>query len=142
VVTPLVDADPVALAVAYLASHPDVTAAHGATGRVDGRNRQPYPRTVITDPPGSDGALRWLTLPTLQVEVLGDVDGRPGKAVLRRILYTVLGALMDWPSMPVTGAQPVVTDVTSRVGGGWVPLGNGQPRYVATVQIGLHPPRV
>jgi hypothetical protein len=142
VTQPLADVDATAMAIAYLGNHPDVVAALGGStsGRVAGTNRPPYPRIVITDPPGDDGDLIWRLSPALQVEVLGDIDGGTGKAALRKILYTVLGVLRQWPTIAFGPGQPVVTMVTPAAGGGWIPLGNGQSRYVATVRLTVHPP--
>ena len=141
-VTPLVDADPIGAALPYLNAHADVTAALGGAGRVGGTNRPPYPRVLLTDLPGGDDrTLRHLISSLVQVEVLGDLDGSPGKAALRRMLYVVLGALEEWPRVPVGPQDVVVTSVASASGGGWLPLAD-QPRYVGTVRVHLHPPRV
>lgn len=108
--------------------------------RVGPRNEPPYPCVVLTDPPGTDLSLRHLIAPTLQIEVLGDMDGSPGKPELREILYTILEELVALAdSVQDDPTQPVVTAVTSTGGGGWVPMPTGQPRYLATVQMHLHP---
>lgn len=135
---PLVEVDPAALAIAYLVAHDDVRAALGV-GLVGGVNRPPYPRVVVSDPPGDDRYLTWLIAPTLQIEAIGDLDGTPGKAALRRLAMTVVGALAEWPSAPAIEGQPVITEVRSIGGLGWMPLPTGQPRYVATLRAWIHP---
>lgn len=131
------DADPVAVVVAYLNGHPDAQAVLGGAGRVSSRNEPPYPHCKITDPPGDDRDLRWLTAPLVQLETHGDLDGTPGKAQLRRIHYTLLRVLRDLPDTPQTG--PVVTAVTYPTGGGWLPEPTSQPRYLSRVRLYLHP---
>lgn len=132
-------ADALAAAVAYLGSHPVVLREFGP-GRVGGTADPPYPRIRLTDTPGgSDRDLTWLLEPEVAVEVLGDLDGTPGKAELRRLLYVVLGALADMPFAPAAPGRPVVTSVRSAAAGGWSPTPLGQPRYVATLLVGVHP---
>ena len=136
----LTRADPVAAARAWLLTRTTVSTALGGTGRVGSHNEPPYPCVVLTDPPGNDLTLRHLIAPILQIEVLGDMDGSPGKPALREILYTVLEELVLLTDTPQTDpTQPVVTAVTSSGGGGWVPMPNGQPRYLATVTMHMHP---
>lgn len=136
----LTRADPVAVARAWLLSRQAVTTALGGADRVLADNEPPYPCVVLTDPPGNDRDLRHLIAPMLQIEVMGDMDGSPGKPALREILYTVLEELVVLAESEQTDpAQPVVTAVTSTGGGGWVPMPTGQPRYIATVQMHMHP---
>jgi hypothetical protein len=138
----LAAADGLAAARTWLLSHPDVTAALGGPGRVGSRNEPPYPRVILSDTPGgSDRGLRWLLAPEVTVAVIGDLDGSPGKAELRRILYVVLGALLELPDVPQDApGVPVVTSVDSSAGGGWSPEPTGQPRYISAVRISIHPP--
>lgn len=140
---PLTEVDAAGLAIAYLSGHPDVAAvfaAYGGTaGRVAGVNRPPYPRITVSDPPSGPGLLRWLVSPSVQIEVIGDLDGTPGKAALYRIAMTVVGALVQWPDATFTSDDPVVTYVTAQMPG-WMPLPTGQPRYVSTATVWLHPP--
>ena len=141
----LAETDHVALAVRYLLSLDEVEQALGGEGRVGALNEPPYPRVRITDPPGSDRGLVHLIAPVLQVEVHGDPDGSTGKPRLRRALYTVLQALAGLPEAQALGTFPllpgdaVCTAVTSTGGGGYVPEPTGQPRYLATVQMHVHP---
>lgn len=136
----LVYADPLPRIVAWLGAHPVVTAALGGAGRVGADNRPPYPRVRVIDPPGGDDrGLRWHIARYVQVEVYGDLDGAPGKAALRDITYTVLGALAELPDQPVPPEGPVITSVESAQAAGWSPEPTGQPRYVAGVLVGAHP---
>lgn len=138
----LVDADPVAVVIAYLNSHTAVLAALGGTGRISARNQPPYPHLGVTDTPGgSDLTMRWLIAPEITLKLWGDMDGSPGKAELRRIFYTILTALRDLPDQPTAPGQPVVTDVRSTGAGGWSPEPTGQPQYIGRQQIFMHPPQ-
>lgn len=138
----LTEVDPVAVARAWLTREGSRTsAALAGGGDVGPYNEPPYPCVRLTDPPGNDRTLTHLIAPMLQIEVLGDLDGTPGKPELRRILYTVLEELVELPEQPSAAGEPVVTAVTSTGGGGWSPEPTGQPRYIATVQIHMHPPR-
>ena len=94
---------------------------------------------VRADPPGDDRTLVHLIAPVVQIEVYGDPDGSPGKPALRRILYTVLQSLARLPETPTVAGEPVVTAVVSTGGGGWSPEPTGQPRYLATVRMYMHP---
>lgn len=131
--------DPVAIARAYLLAHPDVQEALGGDDRIGARNEPPYPCVVLSDPPGDDRTLRHLIAPLLQIEVYGDLDGTPGKPVLRGIMYDILEALAALPEQPTVPGQPVVTSVAPSGGGGYVPDPTGQPRYIATVRMHMHP---
>lgn len=137
----LARADPLPAVIAWLDAHPAVAGELGGTGRVAGTNEPPYPRLRLTDPPGDDRQLRWLMAARLRVEALGDLDGSPGKAALRRVLYVALGALKELPDQPANAGGVVITEVVSSAGGGWSPLASGQPRYLATVSVYAHPPR-
>jgi hypothetical protein len=103
------------------------------------RNEPPYPHVRLLDPPGSDRGLQHGLAPLLQIEVLGDLDGSHSKPLLRRILYVILGALAELPDIPAQPGQSVVSYVESSGGGGYVPEPTGQPRYIATVRMHMHP---
>lgn len=138
----LAAADPIPRVISWLGSHAAVTRALGAPGRVGADNVPPYPRLRVLDPPGgTDGALRWLLAPEIQIEALGDLDGSPGKAALRFMLYTALGALKELPDAPAEPGQVVITSVAGLRGGGWARLPTGQPRYIASVTCHVHPGR-
>lgn len=133
-------ADPLPLVVAFLAGHPKVTAALGGPGRVGLYNQAPYPCLTVTDTVGGgDRDLRWLLAPELEFAAFGDLDGAPGKATLRRILYVALGAVTELPELEPAPGDPVITDVRSTRGGGYIPEPTGQPRYVAAVRVWTHP---
>jgi len=126
--------DPLASARTWLLSHPAVL------WPVEPRNEAPYPRCVLTDPPGgSDRGLRWLLAPELTLHMLGDIDGTPGKAELRRMMYVTLEALFELPNFPPAPGAPVVTSVESSGAVGWSPEPTGQPRYIASVRMYMHP---
>jgi hypothetical protein len=137
--------DVVPLVTWWLGQHPEVAAALGA-GHVSMRNEAPWPCLVLTDTTaGSDGDLLHLTSPEIQLEAYGDLGGLPGKAALRKLLYTALGAMRELADQPwpyPDGAPegcPVVTFVQSSRSGGWLPLASGQPRYIAGVRVFCHP---
>lgn len=137
----LAAADPVTVALRALRESADMEQVLGG-GQVGGLNEPPYPRVTVTDTPGGDDrGLRWLIAPELQIEALGDLDGRHGKASLRRIVYTALGVLVEVPEQPTRPGEPVVTAVVSTGAAGWTPLATGQGRYLATVRMYLHPPQ-
>lgn len=139
----LTRADPIPRVMAYLAAHGQVGDALGAPGDASGHigpgNVPPYPRVRLFETPsGSDGDLRRLISPELQLEFLGDLDGAPGKAELRRIAYLVLGALAELPDQPAPAEGPVITAVTSSRAVAWLPEPTGQPRYIAGVRVWSH----
>jgi hypothetical protein len=142
VVDRLVDADPVAFVKGVLGADGDVTTILGGSGRVRGVDRPPYPCLRITNPPGgSDGSLLWLISPVIQIEALGDPDGTPGNAVLRRALYAATTALRRIPEQPYIPGTPVITNVSAVGAGGSSPLPGDRPRYIAQVRLTMHPPR-
>jgi len=77
------------------------------------------------------------------------VLGEPGltgqKPILRAICYRALQALAELPEAQALGEwerldhEPVVTFVESTGGGGYVPEPTGQPRYLATLRLYVHP---
>lgn len=142
---PLSDAVP--LVRWWLGQHPAVTAAFGSSlVNISRWNEPPWPDLVVTDTSaGSDGDLIWLSNPEIQLEAYGDLDGTPGKAALRTLLMTAVGALRELADAPypygagMPDGAPVVTWVQSSVPGGWSPLASGQPRYLAAVRLTVHP---
>lgn len=149
VALPLSDAVP--LVRWWLARHPAVIAAlanpvTGLAGTVSMLDQPPWPDLVISDTTaGSDGDLRRLMSPEIQLEAYGDLDGSPGKAALRNLLYTAIGAMRELGDAPypygsgMPAGAPVVTEVESSRAGGYVPLATGQPRYVGAVRLYVHP---
>jgi hypothetical protein len=139
-VTTFATADPIAAVVAYLAADTAVTTALGGTGHVGGYNTPPYPRLAVTDLDGDDRDLRWITVPVLQLELLGDLDGTPGKPALRAALYVALDALRRIPDAGGSTGGVVITRAESASGARWAPLPpNNQARYVASVRLYVHP---
>lgn len=146
----LAAADPVAVVVARL-RRPGDTRVRAELGVgpdddlgpcIGARNVPPYPRLIVSDPPGgSNRGLRWLMSPVVQIEAVGDLDGRPGKAALRRLLFVALQDIKGIPDEATPPGEPVVTEVTSDGSAGDVPLPNGQPRYLSSVNVHLHPPQ-
>ncbi|MFF4777523.1 hypothetical protein ACFY05_32170 [Microtetraspora fusca] len=135
----LARADPLPRVITWLGAHPLMVAELGGVDRVGLVNKPPYPRIRITDPPGDDRDLRWLLAPVVQIEAYGDLDGSPGKAQLRWLLYLALGVLKELPEQETPAAGPVITEVESLLGGSWQPEPNGQPRYLAQVRVYCHP---
>lgn len=141
----LADTDVVALVRRFLLSRDPVTAELGGEGRVGATNKPPYPRVRLTDPPGDDRTLTHLIAPLVQVEVYGDPGATGQKPALRRVLYRVLQELAGLPEaqalgeFPIEAGEPVCTSVTSTGGGGWLPEPTGQPRYLATIRLHVHP---
>lgn len=141
----LADTDVVALARRFLLARADVVEALGGEGRVASLNEPPYPRVRLLDPPGDDRDLTHLIAPLLQVEILGDPGLTGQKPALRKAMYRVLQALRQLPEQQALGewerieGEPVVTAVVSTGGGGYVPEPTGQPKYIATVRLYVHP---
>lgn len=137
----LVDADPVGTVIAFLNANSAVLEALGGSGRIGLLNKPPYPCLGVVDTPGgSDRNLRWLIAPEITLNLWGDLDGSPGKAELRRIMYVVLQELRDLPERPTEPGHPVVTSVESTGAVGWAPEPTGQGKYTARIQIYMHPP--
>lgn len=138
----IVDADPVPVVVACLSAHQGLRELLGDGDRVTALNEPPYPHIQVIDTPGGwDRDLRWLYAPEVTLKAFGDFDGTPGKAMLRKVLYTALQALRDLPDQPVQPGQPVVTGFEFLGAGGWTPEPTGQPCYSARPRIWLHPPQ-
>ncbi|GAB2859400.1 hypothetical protein GCM10022221_68740 [Actinocorallia aurea] len=136
----LVDADPLPRIITYLNGHAALTARLGGPGRVSALNKPPYPCIRLTHTGGDDGDLTWLLHADIQLEVLADLSGKPGRGELRTILYTALRALRTLPDEPRPPDAPVITNVRSVRGGGWIPEPTGQGRYIGTVRVSAHPP--
>lgn len=131
-------ADPMPRVLSWLSASAELADALGGAGRVGPRNEPPFPRLRVLDVPGGDDRDGvWLAATRVQVEAYGDLDGSPGKAELRRILYLAIGVLAQLPDQP--GGDPVITAVRSAQAGGWSPEPTGQPRYVASVTVWAHP---
>lgn len=136
----LARADPLPRLIDWLGNHPAVVAELGGTGRVGLDNVPPYPRLrVVEVPGGSDRDLRWLIIKAIQIEAYGDLSGAPGKAALSRALYVALGALGELPDQAAPESAPIITSIRSSSAGSWSPEPSGQPRYVASVQVYVHP---
>lgn len=133
--------DHVAAVLAELRSHASLVDELGGPGAVSGLNEPAYPHVQVTDSPGGeDGRLVWSTTGEVSVLVWGDVDGRPGKAELRRLLYVAVGWLARWPERPHTAGRPVVSDVRVVGSARWQPHpASGQPCWAATVLVDAAP---
>lgn len=139
----LADADPVGAATGWLAGHERLTALQAELATGEGRwvgvlNAPPFPRLRIAD---SNTDLRYLTGlmdVTLTIDVLGDLDGRPGKAALRRFAVAVIEALDELTVHPRVGG--VVFSRLTVSGPAWSPLPpTNQPRYVLTATMRARP---
>lgn len=135
----LARADPVPRILAYLAAHPDVTAALGGAGRVSSRNEPPYPHLRVTNSLIDPRTLRWLVSADVQLRVYGDLDGLPGMAELARICQVSLGVLGGLPQAPRAADEPVVSHALGVPGGGPMAEASGQPYYLATARVWAHP---
>lgn len=139
-VQPLVGADPLRRAVGHLSRSPVVAGALGGPGRVGGTNAPPYPRLLVTDPPGGDlRSGRWLTATSVQLELYGDPDATQTRDQLRRAMLTVLAELVRLPEAPPGPGEPVITAVTLDGGVGFSATATRQKRYLAGATIWAHP---
>lgn len=136
----LADTDAIAIVLGWLTGHAGVLAAFGGATHVSGLNEPPYPHLrVAGSPGGSDGDLTWVVSPEVLVETCGDPDGSPGSAALRRLHYVALLAAKELPGRAHTSATPVVCDVAPTSSAQSLPLPLGQPRWVSTLRVTLHP---
>lgn len=141
----LAAADSLPVGRLHLRAHPVVLGLVGDDpDRACGyHNRPPYPRLVLRHTPsGSDRGLLWLMEQVLQLEAYGDPDLSTGDDVLRALLYAGLGALAELPDLPqpLAPGLAVVTNVGSRGSGGPSYEPTGQPRWVGTLAMSVHPP--
>lgn len=136
------DTDPVAVVLAWLAEHPQLTEALGGPGRVSGIREAPWPHMRVTAGPGGDmRTLEWATEPEVTLEVYGDPSGWPGPAALRRIALIGALAAKELPDAQAKPGQPVVSSV--RPSGVLIdsPLADGQPRHILGLLVAVHPPQ-
>ena len=140
----LAGVDPVGAATGWLAAENTPLAeliASMATGEgrhVGPDNAPPFPRLQITDSNADLRGFTGLHWVSLTIAVLGDPDGRPGKAVLRQLAVATVEWLHAMTEVPVVGGC-VFTEVTGD-GLAWSPLPpHNQPRYVVTSTLWSHP---
>jgi hypothetical protein len=136
---PLVALDALSVVRAHLIADPDVLAALGGPDRVGGRNAPPFPRVLLTDPPGGDdrGHVH-LVERVVQIATLGDPADEIAKADLAQIHRTVVASVYALPTVTPSPGTPVVTWVRGS-GGGFSPEPTGQRRYLSTLVLSMHP---
>jgi hypothetical protein len=134
-------ADPVAVVLSWLRQHSRIISEFGGPEYLSGLNEAPYPHVrVAPGPGGSDRGLRWLIAPEVLIEVYGSQAGEPGSAELRRLLYVVLTATKELEARQPAPGEPVVTAVNSANNAISSPLvAPAQPRWLAAIQVFLHP---
>jgi hypothetical protein len=139
----LADADPVGAATGWLAGHQALTEllaslATGAGRQIGTINAPPYPRLRITDTNGDLGEFRGLSWVSLGIDVFGDLDGRPGKAALRRLAIATAETLHQMTEQPAVGGCVFSQVTTNSIS--WAPLAPGnQPRYVLNTTLWSRP---
>lgn len=139
----LADADPVGAATGWVAGHEHLAALQAELATGEGRwvgvgNAPPFPRVRITDTSADQLLLRGPSDVTLQLEWLGDPDGRPGKAQLRRFAVATLEVLDQLTYAPAVSG--VVFSRLVATGPYWSPLPpNNQPRYVGSATLRSRP---
>lgn len=138
----LSDANPVAVALAWLQDHPVTAATLGGPGHVTGLTEAPWPHLrVHGGPNGSIRDSRGSAEYEVELELVGDPTGAPGQAVLWQAGMRLLDALCDLPEQQTTGpGVPVVSRVRPNGVLAWAPMTNGQPRYIIGVTIVIRPP--
>jgi hypothetical protein len=141
----LAAADPVAVAVAWLRTHPLIFTEFGEATHISGTNRAPYPHIRITPTPaGDERGMVWASDHELSLEVYGDPDGTPGQAALRRLYYLAAGALAELPDRTdITPLDVVVARVRPTSAGRFVtdPV-TEQQRWSGTFMLTVRPPDV
>lgn len=135
--------------VGYLAADADAQevlalTSDGLANVTAGDPAGPWPACrVYVTPAGSDRQLRWDIEPEVQVE-LWDAPAEAdqlGPAECRRRLYVLLGRIRAMADRDHQPGQVVVSRVTSAVPGTLLPdPTSGQPRWLATLRVVLHPP--
>lgn len=136
----LADADPVSEVLAWLTQHPKVAEALGGPGRVSGIAEGPWPHLSVGHGPGGDlRGLVWATSPEVQLEVYGDPGGWPGRGELRRVLLLCAAAAKELVEAPHTPGRPVISGIRPSGLLIWSPLVDGQPRWLLSLSVTLHP---
>ncbi|MEU3455582.1 hypothetical protein ABZ671_18575 [Micromonospora sp. NPDC006766] len=140
---PVVDVDPVAIALAELASATEVLAEYGPDGaaHVSGLNEGPYPHLQIRPSPGGDdNRLLWSVTGEVALLAWAHPDGRPGSAELRRLLYRAVKHLVGTADRESIPGRPVVVDAYAVGSARLQPdPATGQLCWAHTVQIIAHP---
>ncbi|MET8696965.1 hypothetical protein ABZV65_30995 [Streptomyces bauhiniae] len=136
----LEDADPVAVLLAWLQQSDEAADALGGPDRASGIPEAPWPHLMLDHGPGGDlGAMRWVTSPEVILDLRGHPGGWPGKAELRRILVRLVKAAQAIVEAPHVPGRPVVNKVAPSGLLVWAPLIDGQPRWLITLGVTLHP---
>lgn len=136
----LADADPVSVILAWLQQSPAAADALGGPGRVSGIPEAPWPHLLVGHGPGGDlRDLNWVISPEVTLEVYGDPGGWPGKAELRRILLRCAAAAQARVEAPHVPGEPVISGIRPSGVLVWAPLVDGQPRWLMTLSVTLHP---
>ncbi|MBC9000505.1 hypothetical protein [Micromonospora aurantiaca (nom. illeg.)] len=142
-IEPVVDVDPVAIALAELTSATEMLAEYGSGGaeHVSGLNEGPYPHLQVRPSPGGeDGRLVWSVTGEVVLLAWAGPDGRPGSAALRRLLYLAVHHLVRAAGRPHVPGRPVVTDAYTVGSGRLQPdPATGQLCWAHTVRIVAHP---
>ncbi|WP_431976084.1 hypothetical protein [Micromonospora haikouensis] len=140
---PVVDVDPVAIALAELSAADEVLAEYGPDGaaHVSGLNEPSWPHLQVRPSPGGDdGRLLWTVTGEVALLAWAAPDGRPGSAALRRLLYVAVAHLVGAADRPHVAGQPVVVDAYAVGTARWQPdRATGQPCWAHTVRIVAHP---
>lgn len=136
------DADPVAAALGWLRAHDVAVDVFGGPEHVSGLTEAPWPHLSVSN--GTNGDLRggvWSGEHEVELEVVGSPDGAPGKAALWRAAMKTIRALVDMPEQAYQSVtDPVVSFVRPTGVAIWAPMSNGQPRYITSVMVTIHPP--
>ena len=140
---PVVDVDPVAIALAELQVAADVLAEFGTQGaaHVSGLNEPAWPHLQVRPSPGGDdGRLRWTVTGEVALLAWAAPDGRPGAAALRRLLYVAVTHLVRAADRPHVAGRPVVVDAYAVGTARSQPdRASGQSCWAHTVRIVAHP---
>lgn len=137
-------ADPIVAALTWLRQHPAMLAEFGDASRISGTNEAPYPRSLVQPSAGGDDRdMVWLMEPEISMVTIGDLDGTPGQAELRRLHYVALGVLAQIVGAPAAPDLPVVTRVTPSSSARFEPEPlTFQPAWRSTLLLVIHPPQV
>lgn len=117
----------------------------GDAGRIGSGdlNEPPYPRLLATVTPGGtvDPVSRWRRTAPVQLEAVGDLDGRYESALLADLLEEAVQVLLTLPDLEYPRGVPVVTFVDTSQAAFWSPRPQAQPAWRQIVRITARPAR-
>lgn len=139
------DADAIAIAFAYLSSHPDILApvptGFGSAAAVSGVFEEPWPHLIVApDDAGTPRDLRWQSQQGMSLTVVGDPAGVYGHIVCRRLLMRALRVVKELDEQPTPSTSAVISRVSGTGAITQVVLSTGAVQWRSVVLFDIHPP--